>query len=483
MIRAVLTLLLVLAAALPARAQSAAELQAIVAARVGAAAGEGLFAVERFRAMGGAVDAESGGRVAYFSARVRLTRDHDFGAWQGETLQSLALALGAGPRGIRGAKPGGNRAGDVLGANGAIRLKREGDAWVPLAAGPTPGAPISLDGPGGKALRLLAAIETALTGGPRAAGGAAAPVIEQELAIAWRHIEGRLTRMERGYPLAGGAPGTEYARLAAAIAGASRPVAAGGPMIIALPSAGSVETLRLLAEGTAALGLAQADVAALAQQGRGARGVELPALPGLRALAALYPEVVHVIVPAASPVRRMADLAGRPLGVGVAGSGARATAEIVLAAHGLDGPRIALMPEEAAAALASGRIAAWIWVTLAPAQAVQRLADAAPFRLLPLDPAAMPAEGALLRPATIPAHTYPGQAEAVPTLGTVALLLGTEGLRPDEVDALLGLLLGAPGVAGQGGPAALQISRARARETGPVPLHPAAAAFHQRGVR
>ena len=486
--RIALALALLLGAAATAAAQTAAELQAIVTARIAEATGQGLLALEGFRGMGGAPDAETGGRVAYFSTRLRLSRDHDFGAWQGETLQSLAVALGAGPRGIRGAQPGGNRAGDVLGANGAVRLKREGEAWVPLAAGPTPAAPVSLDGPGGKALRLLGAIETALTGGPRAAGAAAAPVIEQELAIAWRHIEGRLARMERGYPLAGGAPGSEYARLAAAIAAAGRPAGAGGPMILALPSAGSVENLRLLADGTAVLGLAQGDVAALAQQGRPAPGVELPAVPGLRALAALYPEVVHAIVPASSPARRLADLAGRPIGVGVAGSGARATAELVLAAHGLPpeaAPRVALAPEEAAAALGSGRVAAWVWVTLAPAQALLRLADAAPFRLLPLEADAVAGlategPGALLRRITVPAHTYPGQAQPVPTLATPALLLGTEALRPDEVETLLGLLFGAPGVAAQGGPAAVQVTPARGRETGPVPLHPAAAGFYGR---
>jgi TRAP transporter TAXI family solute receptor len=475
-------LLLALAAAPPALAMPDTDaLRAMVAARIAEAAGPGLIEVVVFRRMGQAPDPAGGARIAYFAARLRLSRDHAFGAWDGRNLQALAAALGAGPRAIAGASREGNRAGDILRVNGALRLRQEAGAWVPLAAtAREDAAPAAFAGPGAHAERLLGAIGTALTAGPQAAGGGMAPVIEQELAHAWRNIEARQARLRQGLPVAGGAPGSEYARLAEAIA--RLPPGPGLGRAVALPSAGSVENLRLLADGTALVAIVQADVALLARQG-GAPGWDLPSLPGLAALAALYPEAVHVGVPAGSGLRRMADLAGRPVGVGAVGSGARVTAEAVLDAHGLDAartPRVPLAPDEVPAALAEGRVAAAIGVSLAPAKAVLRLADRLPLRLLPLEEAAMArlagADGPLVRFA-IAAGTYPGQHDPVATVATPAALVAGEAITPAEAAALLARLLEGPGIAAAGGPAALMIRRETARGPLPIPFHPAARAY------
>lgn len=481
-----LLLLLALLAAGPAHALPGADaLRDMVEARITEAAGPGLLEITAFRRMGQAPDPAGGARIAYFAARLRLTRDHEFGAWDGRNLQALAAALGAGPRAIVGANRVGNRAGDVLRVNGALRLREEAGRWVPLAAA-AEGAPVAaFDGQGARAERLLAAIATALTAGEQAAGGRVTPVIEQELAQAWRNIEARQARLRQGLPLAGGASGSEYARLADAIA--RLPPGAGLGQVVALQSAGSVENLRLLAEGTALVAIVQADVALRALQG-GAPEWGIPALPGLRALASLYPEAVHVVVPATSAPRGMAELRGRPVGVGAIGSGARVTAEAVLLAHGLDAastPRVALAPEGVAGALASGRVAAAISVSLAPAQAVLRLSESVPLRFLALEEDAIArltgAEDALMRLA-IPAATYPGQTEPVRTVATPAALVTADGPTSAEVSALLGKLFEGQGVAGTGGPAALMIRRETARGPLPLPFDVAARRFFGTGA-
>ena len=469
--RRLLLLLLLLAAALPARAQpDAAGQQRLLAARLDAAMGAGLLEIAQFRAMGGAPDPETGGRIAYVAVRLRLARDHDFGAWEGGTLQALAAALGAGPRGINGATRGGNRAGDVLRANGSLRLRQEGEAWVPAAA-PVAYAPARQEGPGSGAERLLGAIQTALTGAPRASGGPAAQVIEEELAAAWRNIEGRLARIERGFALAGGATGSEYARIAAALA------AVPGRDIRVLATTGSVHNIALLRDGTAQFAIAQADVAAAAQRG----------MPSLRALASLYPEAVHVIVPASSALRRMADLAGQRIGIGVPGSGARVTAEAVLAAHGLAGvATVPVAPAAAAEALRSGAVAAVIGVSLAPAEAGLRLADALPIRLLPLEDAAvasLAADGTGLIRFAIPANSYPGQSGPVATVATPALLLTTDALTPTEARRALDRLFRNEGFVRNAGPAALEITTATARTGLTVPLHPGAVLWFEEAAR
>lgn len=469
--RRILLLLVLLSAALPARAQpDAAGQQRLLAARIDAAMGAGLLEIAQFRTMGGAPDPETGGRIAYVALRLRLQRDHDFGAWEGGTLQALAAALGAGPRGINGAARGGNRAGDELRANGSLRLRQDGEAWVPAAA-PVAYAPARQEGPGSGAERLLGAIQTALTGAPRASGVPAAQVIEEELTAAWRNIEGRLARIERGFALAGGAPGSEYARIAGALA------AQPGRDIRVLATTGSVQNIALLRDGTAQFGIVQADVAAAARR----------AMPSLRALASLYPEAVHVTVPASSPVRRMADLAGQRIGVGVPGSGARVTADAVLAAHGMQGAEtVPLVPDAAAEALRSGAVAAVIGVSLAPSEAGLRIADALPIRLLPLEEAAIARlageETGLIRFA-IPANLYPGQVAPVPTVATPALLLTTEALTVTEARRALDRLFRNEAFVRNGGPAALEVAIATGRTGLTVPLHPGAILWFQEARR
>lgn len=482
-----LLLLLALLAASPAHALPGTDaVRALVEARIAEAAGPGLFDVTAFRRMGQAPDPTGQARIVYFAARLRLTQDHAFGSWDGRNLQTLAAALGAGPRAIIGASRDGNRAGEVLRVNGSLRLREEGGRWVPLAAAPEETPVTAFQGQGTRAQQLLGAIATVLTAGEQAAGGRITPVIEQELAQAWRNIEARQARLRQGLPLAGGASGSEYGRLAEAMA--RLPPGAGLGQIVALPSAGSVENLRLLAEGTALVAIAQADVALRALHG-GVPEWGIPALPGLQALASLYPEAVHVVVPATSPLRGVAELRGRPVGVGTSGSGARVTAEEVLLAHGLDAavtPRIALAPEEVASALTSGRVAAAISVSLAPAQAVLRLSERVPLRFLALEEEAIARltgpEDPLTR-LSVPAGVYPGQTEPIRTVATPAALVAADGPTSAEVGALLTKLFEGQGVAGAGGPAALMIRRETARGPLPLPFHAAARRFFDMGAR
>lgn len=86
-------------------------------------------------------------------------------------------------------------------------------------------------------------------------------------------------------------------------------------------TAGSRENRDLLLAGEVDLAILQASSVSLAD---------------LALLAPLYPEVVHVVVRADSPFERIAELAGRRVVLGGAGSGMRASAERVLARYGIE---------------------------------------------------------------------------------------------------------------------------------------------------
>jgi TRAP transporter TAXI family solute receptor len=213
-----------------------------------------------------------------------------------------------------------------------------------------------------------------------------------------------------------------------------------GVEIRVLPSEGSRQNLAWLAEGRADLALAQSDVAWEAYTGHG--GFRRP-LTGLRAIAPLYTEAVHVLIHRPLYIHRIEDLRGKRVAVGPAGSGTEANASQVLAAAGLTIDEVAarhLTLEEAMAGMRRGELDAAFVTSGVPSMAVagalkdgsaslfepdqdlmDRLQEALPFFLTKnIEPA-----------------DYPGLGEQVTTAGVQALLVGRGDLPEAMVDTLL----------------------------------------------
>jgi uncharacterized protein len=245
-------------------------------------------------------------------------------------------------------------------------------------------------------------------------------------------------------------------------------------------TAGSVTNLQRLQAGDAELGLALADVAYTAYNGRGG---EFPtAARKVRALAVLHPSTVHVLVPARSTVRSVADLRGR-IGVGPAGSGTAVTSALLLNAFRVPPQAIAnqaLPFISAADALGTGSLDAAFVVAADPVDAVKR-ATAAGARLVDItgeQVQRLRSDYPFLRPGTIPAGTYPGEAREVQTMLVDVLLLTREGLDEELVRRLTGVLFDVlPTLAAENDFVRLMdVQRAPAT---PIPLHPGAALYYR----
>jgi TRAP transporter TAXI family solute receptor len=415
--------------------------------------------------------------VVYFKAGLRVDQPVDFGQWGAPNAQLLAGILGAGSKGIAGLRQGGNQTGDRLTVFGTLPYRNDDGTWIPAAA---PG-PVErrVEGPPGQlssAERLLAVLGDTLRAAPASTSPAGSRIIEEELETAVRNVNARLVRLSAGYPLASGPPGGAYERVAHALA---TDVQARGLKLAVLPTAGSVENIALLRQRTAEIAFAQADVAALAAAGR---GIFEPtgAYDGLRALLALFPEHLHIVVRADDPARTLSDLAGRKVALGLARSGTRVTATAVLAAANVSVTEAegadALDPRGALQALAESRVDAVFLVGAAPFQPIAEAFGLMPLRVLPAGSVAERVKPNGLLPLQIPALAYYGQTEAVPTVAVAALLLVDASLTEAEArrvgEAVLGrvgrqerdtlALMVAPGTAGLGIP---------------VPLHPAAVAL------
>jgi TRAP transporter TAXI family solute receptor len=244
-----------------------------------------------------------------------------------------------------------------------------------------------------------------------------------------------------------------------------------------LSTAGSVDNLEKLASRAADVVFSQVDTAA--DQLARTRADDPRAL---RALARIYDDVVHIVVPASSPATRLADLRGARVSVGAPDSGVRVIAERLLAAAGLspatDFQALQLGINQSVDAVAGGDIDAFFWSGGLPTRGVDALSQTLPIRLLNLEDMITPVRAAypVYAAGTVPALTY-GIPEPITTLLVRNFLIVGADMPDDVANALVEGLFAAQEQLAAVSPAALTIDLRAAIGTQPVPLHSGAERF------
>jgi uncharacterized protein len=166
----------------------------------------------------------------------------------------------------------------------------------------------------------------------------------------------------------------------------------------------------------------------------------------LRVVAPLYPNFTHVLVRDNSGINTIADLRGRRISVGSAGSGTEQLTRQVLEAYGLsydDVDEKYLSFTESAAALADAAIDAAIITVGYPASAVLEATTTGRMHLLEVDSAhvALMAQAyPYYLPGTIPANTYPGQTSDVATFYVMNWIVARDDLDAGVVSNVLDVL-------------------------------------------
>jgi TRAP transporter TAXI family solute receptor len=501
-IRALLLLALALQLAACQRGPAGDQVRTELQTQLDAALGGRVLQIESLRRAGsGSFRNDTGsGRVVYYNAELKLTRDYDFTKWDAQSVATLAELLGAGPKGITGLKPDGNQAGDLIGVHGSAAFIDDGGKWGLV---PTVQVRDAIEG------RLKAATGTVEQAAAAAASKAArvdvlnretppsaldqalaqlralasqpgeVPVAERErivLAELERAQRAARTRIEQAgvsLTLVAAPPGGAYAEVANALR--ARAETTRLPLELELTD-GSVANIRQLASGRADFAFVQSDIARAAYQGSG-RFAGTPQRE-LRAVASLFPETVHLVAREGSGITAVADLAGKRVNLGPLGSGTRANALEVLSAAGVDPASLTaldLPPEAAAEQLAAGKIDALFYTVHAPAAVLQRLAARTKLQWIPIPASdALRAEG--LVPLTLPARTYPGQRTAVPTVAATALLVTRADVPAEKVVQIVRLLF-EPRSERIDSAALSQIKVRTAREGVSIPWYPAAEAL------
>jgi len=457
-----------------------------VAERLAGAFEPGTFALSSLRRLGSGplADSEQGRpqRIVYYNAVLRLERELDFSGWDSLNVAAFANLLGATQQGITGLAQGGNRTGDRIYVHGTASFERGEAGWEPVAyVAPEVGTPVTEynSGPPAESRRVVERI-AALFGRRTADPVRQRAIIVEELDAAYATIEVRLDRLDRAFVVGGGPEDGEYLKVAKLLA---RAMTHEGVAATAVVSNGSTDNIRLLREGRADVALVQNDIAMLASLGTGAFQHDGPYY-GLRALASLFPEPIHVIVPKDSAIRSLRDLAGKRVEIGKPNSGSRVNSIALLDAAGLSLDQLQAIHEtgleNGLRMLAGGQVDAVIATVSAPARGVQKAAAGGHIRLLSLAPeatAALTKASTEFVPIRLPASTYPNQQDAVATVAVTALLVATDGLARREVEQVLRAVFDQVDFLAAGSAPGSLITRATANLGLTVPLHPAAIDF------
>ena len=199
----------------------------------------------------------------------------------------------------------------------------------------------------------------------------------------------------------------------------------------------SVANINMLKEGSIDLAIVQNDITYYA-----VNGTEMfkdNAVKNIKGIATLYPETCQFVTLDSSGIKSIADLKGKRVAVGAAGSGAEANARQILEAYGITYDDITvqyLSFGEGASALKDGNVDAAFVTAGYPTASVQDISSQNKIRLLPVgdkEADALIAKYPFYTKTTVPAGTYAGFDEEVKTISVMSMLVAN-----DKVDDKLG---------------------------------------------
>ncbi|MGE0008835.1 MAG: TAXI family TRAP transporter solute-binding subunit [Parvibaculaceae bacterium] len=244
----------------------------------------------------------------------------------------------------------------------------------------------------------------------------------------------------------------------------------------------SVENLNLLQQGKGEIAFALGDSVKAAAEGDADAGFPKK-LDKLRAIAAIYPNYVQVVASQDSGIKSFADLKGKSLSVGAPKSGTELNARAIFAALGMsydDLGRTEYLPfGESVELIKNRQLDATLQSAGLGVASIKDLATSLPITVVAVPAGVAEKLGAPFQAAAIPAGTYEGQTEDVPTLTITNILVTRADVSDEEayqmtkqlfehLDAMVAAHNAAKGIKPEGAAKGL-----------PIPLHPGAERYYR----
>jgi TRAP transporter TAXI family solute receptor len=245
----------------------------------------------------------------------------------------------------------------------------------------------------------------------------------------------------------------------------------------------SVENLNLIQSGRGEIAFTLGDSLSDAWKGVEDAGFKTP-LKGLRTVAGIYPNYIQIVASAESGIKTLADLKGKRISVGAPRSGTELNARAILKAAGLtykDFDKVEYLPFGESVELIKNR---QLDVTLQSAglgvASIRDLATSVKITVvsIPLEIVSKISDPAYL-PASIPANTYTGQTDPVPTVAVRNFLVTNEAVPAESVYLMTKALFTNLDQMVAAHAAAKSINAADAVKSLPVPLHPGAERYYR----
>lgn len=263
-----------------------------------------------------------------------------------------------------------------------------------------------------------------------------------------------------------------------------------GIQVTAEVTGGSVDNIKLVGAGDADIGLSTIDSAVDGVAGAGAYKDTGP--QKIQAIAVLYDSFVHIVARADAKIGKVADMKGKRVSVGSAGSSTEAIADRLLEAGGLkpmkDVTRENLSVAESVGALKDGKIDALFWIGGLPTSAITDLVTTGNVKIVFVPAADVLAKlnvkyPNLYRSFALPKNVYAGVPADVPGVGVANILFVSADMKADMVDKILKGVFDNLTDVQKIHPEAKTLTLAGAAAKTGIAFHPAALAFYKaRGV-
>ena len=247
----------------------------------------------------------------------------------------------------------------------------------------------------------------------------------------------------------------------------------------------SVDNMKLIRDGKADLAFTLADTAYDAINGKG-RFAPPEAKVDAKTIAVMYSNYMHIAAKAGSGINTVADLKGKRVSIGAAGSGTETKGIRILEAYGLNATTDIqpqrLNAQDSADALRDGKVDAFFFDGGLPTGAVSDLANSTSIKLIDQTDAIakMNAKyGNFYFAGKIPKGTYKGNDADVVTAGTANLLVVPSSFDAAFVKAILTAMFDNQADLVLVHPEAKNLKLDTATQGSPIDFHPGAIDFYK----
>lgn len=248
----------------------------------------------------------------------------------------------------------------------------------------------------------------------------------------------------------------------------------------------SVENLILIERGSGEIAFTLGDSLKAAWEGDVEAGFKAK-LGKLRTIAAIYPNYIQLVASAESGIKTLADLKGRSLSVGAPKSGTELNSRAILAAAGMsykDLGKVEYLPfAESVDLMKNRQLDATLQSAGLGVASLRDLSNSSAITVVAIPKATVDKIGPPFVSVTIPAKTYTGQDQDVPTAAVINYLVTSSAVSDDLAYQMTKSIFESLPELANAHAAGKEIKLETAASGSPVPLHPGAIRYYkEKGV-